>query len=242
MIWAVLSLALGGILKGATGAGAPVVAIPVLALFYGVEFAVTTLMVSNLVSNIVQGWAYRADVLPARFTARFALAGLLGAALGTWALARLPAEALELAVAGMVVLYIAFRVARPGWRLGMGWGERLAAPAGLMGGVMQGAAGISAPISLTFLNALGLERRVFVGTISVFFVAMSLSQIPALVGLGIMTWERFWISCGAFVVILGFMPVGNWLGKRVSKDTFDRLTLVLLAAIAAKIIHGALAG
>lgn len=240
VVWAILSLALGGLLKGATGAGAPVVAVPVIALFYGVDMAVTTLMVSNLVSNLWQGWTFRADVLPRRFTLAFAGAGLAGAAAGTWLLANLPAETLKLAVAAMVFLYIGFRLARPGWRLAMPLARWLAVPAGLLGGVMQGAAGISAPISVTFLSALGLARRTFIATISVFFVAMSLSQIPALVWLGFMTWERFWISCAAFAVVLAGMPLGNWLGGRVSPAAFDRLTLALLAVIAVKIVADAL--
>ena len=38
-----LALALGGILKGATGAGMPVIAVPVIASIYGVQLAVYAL-------------------------------------------------------------------------------------------------------------------------------------------------------------------------------------------------------
>lgn len=242
MFWAILSLALGGIVKGATGAGAPVVAVPVLALFYGVDFAVTTMMVPNLLSNVWQGWAYRRDRLPGRFSYFFGAAGMAGAAAGTWLLATLSPDLLKLAVACIVVLYIVFRLARPGWRLAMSAAITLAGPVGFLGGVMQGAAGMSGPVSISFLNALRLERPVFIGTISLFFVAMSLSQVPALFALGIMTGERLLISFGALAVTGLFMPVGSWMARHVSKETFDRLLLVLLAVIAAKIFFDALAG
>lgn len=242
MFWAILSLALGGIVKGATGAGAPVVAVPVLALFYGVDFAVTTMMVPNLLSNVWQGWAYRHDRLPGRFSYVFGAAGMAGAGAGTWLLATLSPDLLKLAVACIVVLYIVFRLARPGWRLALRAGVALAGPVGFLGGMMQGAAGMSGPVSITFLNALGLERRVFIGTIALFFVAMSLAQVPTLFALGIMTGERFVISCGALLVTGLFMPVGSFLARHVSKESFDRMLLVLLAVIAAKILYDAAAG
>src|SRR3546814_7645556 len=72
-----------------------------------------------------------------------------------------------------VFLYIACRLARPDWVLDLGIATRLAAPAGFAGGLLQGAAGISAPISITFLNAMRIDRAAFIATISVFFVAMS---------------------------------------------------------------------
>ena len=240
MIWAILSLALGGVLKGATGAGVPVVAVPALAMVYSVDFAVTTLIMSNLVNNLWQGWAYRRDALPRRFVWHFAGGGMLGAGAGTWLLANLPGAALSLTVAVAVYLYIGFRLLRPDWAVPLATGRRLAAPVGVAGGLMQGAAGISAPVSITFLNALSLSRGCFMGTISVFFVAMTVVQIPALIMVGLLDWERFWISCGALVIASAFMPAGSWLGARISKRVFDRVVLVLLGLIATRIIVMAL--
>ena len=41
---AVLALLLGGVLKGAIGAGAPVVAVPIISMLYGVPTAVCVLL------------------------------------------------------------------------------------------------------------------------------------------------------------------------------------------------------
>ena len=54
-----LAFALGGIVKGATGAGAPVVAIPVIAIFFDVQLAVIIMAVPNLISNLLQIIHYR---------------------------------------------------------------------------------------------------------------------------------------------------------------------------------------
>ena len=43
-----IAFAMGGILKGATGAGAPIIAIPVLALLYNVQFAVAVFIIPSV--------------------------------------------------------------------------------------------------------------------------------------------------------------------------------------------------
>lgn len=240
MLFAFIALALGGLLKGATGAGAPVVAVPVIAMLYDVRFAVAMLVVPNLITNLWQGWKYRRHMMPLPFTLRFAAAGMLGAGIGTVMLARLPSDALLALVAVAVFAYIAFRLARPDWTLAFGLARRVVLPVGAVAGVLQGAVGVSAPVSITFLNAMRPDRAAFVGTISVFFFAMSLSQIPLLAHYGILTWERLGWSMLALVPLMGFMPAGAALSRRVSKATFDRLILALLGLIALRLLYQAL--
>lgn len=238
----IIAFALGGILKGATGAGAPVIAVPVMTLFFGAPFAVAVFSIPNLVTNIWQGWAYRDHVLKGPLMLRFAVAGALGAGLGSFMLAWLPTEALTLTVALTVLAYVGFRVARPGWSLALPRAEKLAAPLGVLGGILQGAAGLSAPISLSFLNALRLERGQFIVTISVFFFAMAIVQIPLLTGLSILTAERFMLSCLALVPLIAAMPLGAWLARRISTQTFDRVILVLLLVLSLRLIWQAVFG
>ena len=54
IIAVLVAFALGGILKGATGAGAPIITIPVIAAFYDVRIAVIIMVVPNLLTNIGQ--------------------------------------------------------------------------------------------------------------------------------------------------------------------------------------------
>ncbi|MGB3245752.1 MAG: sulfite exporter TauE/SafE family protein [Sulfitobacter sp.] len=233
---AALALLLGGVLKGATGAGSPVVAVPILSLLYGVPFAVTIFVLPNLLTNLWQSWKYGRHMVRPRFAAAFAISGGVGAGVGSVMLAALPAQALMLGVGAVVLLYIGFRLAKPSWQLSRFWGDRLVLPMGLLGGVMQGAGGISAPISVTFLNALRLERAVFIATISAFFAMMSLVQIPALWSLGLLGPERLGQSLIAVMLLFAGMPMGEALAKRLSAQTFDRMMLALLTVISLRLI------
>lgn len=236
-----LALALGGTLKGATGAGAPVLAVPVMAMFFGVELAVVIFVVPNFLTNVWQGWHYRAHRTSPRFTWGLALSGCVGVAIGSWLLATVAPRYLLLAVAVMVSVYVAFRLARPHWKLDETWAQRLLWPAGFTGGTLQGATGVSAPVSVTFLNAVGLSRPAFIGTIAVFFATLSAVQIPLLYWLGLMDGPRLLLGLAAVVPLIAFMPFGNWLAQRVSRQTFDRVILALLAVIALRLFWQALA-
>lgn len=236
LLIAAAALALGGIVKGATGAGAPVVAVPVLAMLYDVPFAVAVFTVPNFLSNIWQGWTMRAHQRDPRFTAAFAIAGAAGAGVGSVLLANLPSEALTLTVAAAVFVYLAFRIATPGWVLPFDRARPFAPLAGFAGGVLQGAAGVSAPISISFLNAIRLPKPEFIATISVFFMAMSAVQIPLLASLGILTWDRAGIGLVSTACLLAAMPLGARLTRHVSPKGFDRIILVLLASMAVALV------
>ena len=91
-----IAFALGGTLKGATGAGAPIITIPVIAAFYDVRIAVIIMVIPNLLTNISQIYQFRKTILPIFFTFSFALGGGIGAFVGTILLINLPIKISQL--------------------------------------------------------------------------------------------------------------------------------------------------
>lgn len=236
VILAIIGLALGGLLKGATGAGAPILAVPIMAIYFNVPLAVAIFAVPNLLANVWQAWTYRRQQLPPRFMISFAGGGALGTFIGTVLLANLPGHALTITVALAVFIYVGFRLARPGWVLVYPLAEKLSPFIGTLAGVLFGASGLSAPVSLSFLNAMKLERRTFVATVTVFFVMMGVVQIPMLFAYGIMTGQRFLLSAAAILPIFAGMPVGAWLARHISREAFDRIILAVLTLIAIRLL------
>jgi hypothetical protein len=233
-------LALGGVLKGATGAGAPILAVPALAMMFNVQFAVVVMLVPNLLTNCWQAWRFRGQRLPAMFNLGFAGAGAVGVIVGSVLLASLSPRFLSVGVALAVAGYIGFRLARPGWFIRFSLASRVSAPAGLVAGMLQGASGLSAPVSLSFLSAMKLERPVFISTASIFFVAMTLLQIPTLATLGVVTPHRLLLSAFALLPVVAFMPVGARIARHLPRAVFDRIILVLLGVLALKLLLDAI--
>ena len=231
------AFALGGILKGATGAGAPIITIPVIAAFYDVRIAVIIMVIPNLLTNIGQLYQFRKTILPSFFTVSFALGGGIGAFLGTILLVSLPIKILTLSVAIIVIIYILLKIAVPSWKLVYGKAKKLVFIMGAGGGILQGSAGLSAPISITFLNSMKLERNQFIPTISVYFGVMSIFQMPTLYYYDFLNIEIIILSIMSTIVLMCFMPLGSWIAKSISKETFDKVTLILLGFIALRIIY-----
>ena len=232
-----VAFSLGGILKGATGAGAPIITIPVIAAFYDVRVAVIIMVIPNLLTNIGQLYQFRKTILPKFFTLSFAIGGGIGAFLGTILLVNLSIKFLTLSVAFIVIVYILLKLLVPSWKLTYEKAKKLVFLMGTLGGILQGTAGLSAPISITFLNSMKLERNQFIPTISVYFGVMSIFQMPTLYYYNFLNLEVILISCISTLVLLLFMPLGSWIAKSVSKESFDKITLILLGFIAFRIIY-----
>ena len=232
-----VAFSLGGILKGATGAGAPIITIPVIAAFYDVRIAVIIMVIPNLLTNIGQLYQFRKTILPKFFTLSFAIGGGIGAFLGTILLANLSIKILTLSVAFIVIVYILLKLLVPSWKLTYEKAKKLVFLMGSLGGILQGTAGLSAPISITFLNSMKLERNQFIPTISVYFGVMSIFQMPTLYYYNFLNTEIIIVSIISTVVLMSFMPLGSWLAKSISKETFDKVTLILLGFIALRILY-----
>lgn len=233
------ALALGGLVKGVTGAGIAFVPLPVIASFFGVPFAIAVMIVPTVVTNlwqIRQHWGARHGL--GYLTGLFVMAAV-GIAVGTWLLTRLPADVLGATLATVIALYIVLRLVRPHWQVADRYARPAAPWVGLASGILQGTTGISAPVSITFLSSIRLSRPQFVFAASMLFISFAAIQLPALTLAGILTWQRALLSCLAVLPVLIAMPVGNWIGSRVSQQRFDQLILVLLAGIAAKLFYDA---
>ena len=207
-----------------------------MAILIDVPFAVAVFLIPNIISNAWQTWRYQADIPDRGFALNFAISGVVGAGIGTVALARSSSSVLTTAVALIVLVYVVFRLAKPGWSLSWRVARQAAGPVGALGGFFQGAIGLSGPVSATFVNAVGLSRRSFIYTMSLYFLAMTMIQLPVQIVFGIMTLE---IMTYGFVA-LGPMAVGMFLGdisvRRVSRTTFDRVIFVILTLLALRLL------
>lgn len=235
-----LGLAMGGILKGATGAGMPVIAVPVIAVFSDIRLAVVIIVIPNFIINLQQLWRYRHDTGTHGLTVQMVVGGMGGAVLGTMALVSLPQTALMLLMAAVILVYIGLRLARPDFRISPELAHRTAWMVGGVGGVLQGALGISSPAAITFLSALKLPRPNFISTASAFFSAMCVPQVIVATGYGLIDARIALLGLVAIVPLMAAVRLGDWIGKRMSAQVFDRVILILLAVLACKQIAGAL--
>lgn len=235
LIIIIACLLAGGVLKGATGAGAPILAVPAISVIADVRFAIIVVLVTGIVTNIWQAWMFRDRLKTLPFIAPYLIAAALGMVAGTYGLAYLPTDILTMALCLALLAYIGLRLSRPAWTLSREKGRHLAVPAGLAAGVLQGSSGLSGPAALSYLSAMRLGREGFAGTISLLFVVLGVVQLPSLAALGLIDGQRLLISSLAVLPVALGMVAGNAVGKVISAVVFDRIVLALLAALTLKL-------
>ena len=140
----IVAFTLGGLVKGATGAGSPVIAIPVLAVFFDAKLAVAIMAVPNLFSNLVQIKQFRRSVENLTFSFKLSAFGAFGCLGGTLFFILTSTRIIELLVAIITVLYVMLSFKKNSKKLSQQIAKKLAPPIGLLGGFV--------PVSYTHLT------------------------------------------------------------------------------------------
>ncbi len=238
LIVIIAALGAGALVKGATGMGLPLVALPVLASAFGLPHAMSLMIIPACVTNAWQVWRFRKEHSDPKvaFLLPMVLGSALGVVVGTLALVQLDQRVLSMALGLLLLGYVALRLLRPSLVLDAEVGRRAAAPAGFAAGLLQGSMGMPAPVVVTFIHAMGLGFAPHIFAISTAFLMLSMAQFPALTVSGVLRPEWLLESLIAMPPILGLMHLGQRLGARVSRTVFDRLILGFLALLGLKLI------
>jgi len=228
-------------IKGAVGIGGPLLAIPVLAAFIGVEAAVVIITIPSFASNCWLLWTTRGSRAEVSgFLFPMTIAGISGAIVGTWLLVSFNDSVVQLILAGIILTYIVSSMMLKNFTIDPTRGKRVAVPVGLFGGWLQGTTGISSPVFATYLHAMDLARGPFVLSITLLFWANGLAQLLSFGVFGSYTRERLIAGLISTILALAVLPTSARLGKRLSQDVFRNVILGMLGVSAVFLIIMAL--
>jgi len=226
------AIAVGSFIKGVTGSGLPQIAIPVIAVFLGVERAVVIMALPGVVTNTLMMWEHRASARQTRDLPVLVTMGVIGSVIGTIGLATLDPALLSLALAGVGALYVALFLSRYELRMPVRLSRLVSPPLGLVAGMLQGSTGISGPLLTTYLHAFRLPRSPFIFSLVTLFNVLAVAQVAALVRVDLYTPERLFESLLAVLPMLVFLPLGARFSARLSQQRFDRALVALVSASA----------
>lgn len=227
------ALAAGGLVKGVTGVGLPLVAVPILAGFLGVERAVLILVIPAVVLNAYQVLRHLAESAAMPEWPRMIGAGVPGAAVGAGVLHAASDRMLATALAIWILAYLVFRLLHPSFALSLRMRLRWSPVVGAAAGALQAATGISAPVVAAYADALGLRPSAYVFAVCAPFGAFAAAHLAVVSLSGIYTAELFTQSLFAVLPAIAAIPLGARLRVHISRAVFDgtiRVTLLLMAA------------
>jgi uncharacterized membrane protein YfcA len=227
--WAVLALTFAGFVKGATGFGLPLLAVPALANILGPKMAVIIMSVPTLLAGIgmavqARSWEVVGKMGPLRWLIGTLVVGtIIGASL---------LASLDTGIIGLVVGVTAMAftiVALKGQAIDIrDQAGRLTPFVGTLAGILNGTTNISGPLVAIYLRCLQLDKRTFVGAINLLFTCTGLVQIASYVQLGLYTSESLTLSMGACIPILVGIVIGMRANFLMGQKLFDRAVLVLI--------------
>jgi uncharacterized protein len=222
-------LLFGGVVKGITGVGLPLVLVPLTAQFFPVPVAVALLTVPMVVTNISQameGGHTAAAIRRLSPVLGFVIVGLL---VGVHLLLHIDRRVLSLILGISFLALAALLAAMPRVRIADRTARWAGPMVGFAAGVLGGMSAMFGPPMIAYLIGLGTDPDSFVKQMAIFAFTASLTMLLALGGSGAMSWSDVGISAAAILPIQAGMPIGRWLRHRTRPEWFRIAVLVVLA-------------
>lgn len=218
------------VLRGLTGFGFALAAVPLMSLAIAPETAVTvTILLQAIIGlrDIVQ-LRHLVDWVSLQ---RLSLGALAGTAPGVYLLATLDASVLRILLAVVVCASLPLVVSRPS-TVSVATG-RYAVPAGMLSGFFGGAAAMPGPPAIAYFLHLGSPAVAMRASLMIFFFVTSLTALPGLYVADLLSIEAMTTALVALPVMLVGTAAGGRAFSRASESQYRRVSIVLLVIIAA---------
>jgi uncharacterized membrane protein YfcA len=226
-----LVVVISAFVKGAIGLGFPTLATPLLTLFIDVKVAVVLLILPNIVMDGVQLGRLGVRAATVRRLAPLIATGALGTVVGTRLLVVLPSRAVMLLLGAFVLLFVGLNTTRWSPRVPVRWEGWLSPVVGMLAGMVGGITNVPGTPLAMYYYALGMDKREFVRSVAVSFLAYKVVQLGAVAWYGFLTWRLLALSAGLTVVALAGFAIGLAVQDRLEQRAFNRAVLAFLAAL-----------
>jgi uncharacterized membrane protein YfcA len=228
LIWAVAATILGVacFVFGLTGFGIGLVALSLLPFVMPPATAVPLVAVYSAVFSLVVALQLRREVRWPDVRSLL-LGAVVGAPLGVWILATLPAGALRRLIGAvlLVIVTIEWRGLYPQHKPGKGW----ALCAGWWSGLLGGAVGTPGPPVILYAAAQRWSPRTFKATLQTFFLVNQLVTLGLYRWQGLLTREVMWLAITFAVPAILGTAAGIYLFDRTNYTQFRRLVFAFLS-------------
>lgn len=222
------AVVIGSISKAVTGMGLPVIVVPIAALFVDIGDAVVVIALPNLLANGVLARSERSHYTDTRNLPALAIAGVIGATIGTILFVNVPDEPLVIALIVAIGFYIALFFLKPDLRTTAETSARWSPLVGGVAGTFQGAIGISGPIVGSWIHSFRLPRGAHILSVTSLFFITGATQLAILIVSGELD-GRIVATLLACIPVLATIPIGTRLRDRISVRHFDLAIVAMLA-------------
>jgi uncharacterized membrane protein YfcA len=228
-----LALLLGGMVKGITGIGVPLIAMPILSQFLPIKLAVLLLSMPIILGNIPQALEGGEVLSTVRVIAAPIVGTILGNIVGVAILLSLNAHHAQAASGALLIVAAVLMLSAPKLTLSPALQKPVGFALGFGAALMESIASVPGPLLATYLIATGATGRAFTKRIAIILVVSIVTLITTFSGATHASGVDLVISSAASIPAI----IGMWLVRpvrdKLSPRVFRRLVLlfVLVAAV-----------
>jgi uncharacterized protein len=213
-------------IRGITGFGSGLVAVPLLALILPLQFVVPLVLLLDFTASLVIGGLHFKRVQWGEIGVLIPL-GVVGVIIGTSLLVKLPAEPMLMALAVFVFIFavrsmLNLHGEKPASRA---W----AVPAALTGGTVGALFGTGGPPYVIYLSHRIRDKGDLRATFSALFFFEGMTRIISFLVAGLLMTTEVWLAyIVALPLVLGALYLGGHMHVSLSQAQMTRLVGVLL--------------
>lgn len=225
-------------IRGITGFGSGLVAVPLLALFLPLQFVVPLVLLLDFTASLLIGGLHFKRVQWGEIGVLIPF-GIIGVVLGTSLLVNLPPEPMLVALAAFVFAFAVRSMLNlhGDQPVSRGW----AVPASLTGGTVGGLFGTGGPPYVIYLSHRIRDKSELRATLSALFFTEGLTRIASFLVAGLLVTPRVWVAyIVALPLVLGALYLGGHVHVSLSREQMTRLVGVLLLVSSASLLLKAL--
>ena len=236
----VAALAVGSFIRGITGIGLPLIAIPVMAGFIGVQNAVILMVVPNIFLNGWLLWAYREHRTALPNLRVIVVAAFVGIAFGAWVLSAVAERTLIFFMVGCLGLYLLKLATRTELELPKSVGRHVHMVAVFFAGLVQASTGFSGPVVARWAHSLRLPPQGYVFAVSLLFMMFAIMQILSYGWFGALTVDRLYMGALACIPVGVVLPLSMMVARRIGRREFNAIIVTVLVVVEIRLIFKAL--
>ena len=222
--FAIVIIFFAHVIKGLSGFGSGLIAIPLLALFLPVIFIVPVLGLLSYSGTILQSFTLRKHI-EWRVILPLIPFSLLGITAAVWVLSNVDADTLVLCLGIFVFLYAIYSLLpipdikeNPYWTV----------LAGAFGGLVGALFGTGGPFYVIYLKTRGLNKTQFRASIASIFLIDGGARIVGYASTGLYTPQVLSLVAMLFPVLLIGMYTGHHLHIKINQKQFNLVISIML--------------
>ncbi len=227
LLWAPPILLGAYFIRGITGFGSGLIAVPLLALHWPLTFVVPLILLTDFTASVILG-GLNFDKVAWPEIRRLLPPGLIGVLIGAWLLVSLPHEPLLRILGSFIILY-ALRNLLLDTEHPQPASTRWAWPAGLTGGTVGALFGTGGPPYVIYLSHRLFDKGQLRATFSGLFFIEGLARITTFTASGLLLHRELLVAyAGALPLTLGALWIGSHVHSRLTQAQMTRLISLIL--------------